>query len=79
LAADIFKVALVRVDRALQESKGASRLVLQVHDEVVVEVADSERDVVGETVIDIMTHAAELNVPLDVNFSWGESWGAAKS
>ncbi|MGA1648683.1 MAG: DNA polymerase I [Ilumatobacteraceae bacterium] len=79
LAADIFKVALVRVDRALQESKGASRLVLQVHDEVVVEVADSERNVVGETVIDIMTHAAELNVPLDVNFSWGESWGAAKS
>ena len=79
LAADIFKVALVRVDRALQESKGASRLVLQVHDEVVVEVADSERDMVGETVIDIMTHAAELNVPLDVNFSWGESWGAAKS
>ena len=79
LAADIFKVALVRVDRALRDSGGASRIVLQVHDEVVVEVASGERDSVGEMVIDIMRHAADLNVPLDVNFAWGDSWGAAKS
>ncbi len=79
LAADIFKVALVRVDRALLDSGGVSRIVLQVHDEIVVEVANDERESVGESVIDIMRHAADLTVPLDVNFSWGDSWGAAKS
>ncbi|MEY3033569.1 MAG: polymerase, partial [Actinomycetota bacterium] len=79
LAADIFKVALVRVDRALRDSGGASRLVLQVHDEVVVEVAEDERVEVGDAVIDIMRKAADLDVPLDVNFAWGPSWGAAKS
>ena len=79
LAADIFKVALVRVDRALRDSGGASRLVLQVHDEVVVEVAEDERVELGDAVIDIMRKAADLDVPLDVNFAWGPSWGAAKS
>ncbi len=79
LAADIFKVALVRIDRELRRSGGRSRLVLQVHDEVLVEVHRSERDSVGPLVLDIMTSAAELRVPLDVNYAWGSSWGAAKS
>jgi DNA polymerase-1 len=79
LAADIFKVALVRIDRALRESGGSSRLVLQVHDEVLVEVHRSERDSVGPLVLDIMRSAATLRVPLDVNYAWGPSWGAAKS
>ena len=47
LAADIFKVALVRLDAALEDGGFASRLVLQVHDEVLVEVPDAEHDVVG--------------------------------
>lgn len=79
LAADIFKVALVRVDHELRHADLRSRLVLQVHDEVLVEVHQSERDVVGPMVIDIMRSAAELSVPLDVNYAWGPSWGAAKS
>lgn len=79
LAADIFKVALVRIDRELENSDRRSRLVLQVHDEVLVEVHRSERDEVGPLVIDIMKSAAELSVPLDVNYAWGPSWGAAKS
>lgn len=79
LAADIFKVALVRIDRELRRSGGRSRLVLQVHDEVLVEVHRSERDSVGPLVLDIMTSAAQLRVPLDVNYAWGSSWGAAKS
>jgi len=78
LAADIFKVALVRVDGALAEGDFRSRLVLQVHDEVVVEVAHGERDTVGPLVIDLMRHAAELSVPLEVNVSWGATWAAAK-
>ena len=79
LAADIFKVALVRIDEALVEQGRASRLVLQVHDEVLVEVPDDEHDEVGELVVDLMHGAAELAVPLEVNVSWGDTWAAAKS
>ena len=78
LAADIFKVALVRIDRALEETRRSSRLVLQVHDEVIVEVPEGERDSVGPLVIGLMEDAAELSVPLAVNFAWGDSWAAAK-
>jgi DNA polymerase I len=78
LAADIFKVALVRIDAALVEGGFDSRLVLQVHDEVIVEVPDHERDLVGRTVVDLMRHAAELDVPLEVNVSWGSTWASAK-
>ncbi|HSL73154.1 MAG TPA: DNA polymerase I [Ilumatobacteraceae bacterium] len=78
LAADIFKVALVRIDAALVEGGFDSRLVLQVHDEVIVEVPDHERDLVGDAVVDLMRHAAELDVPLEVNVSWGSTWASAK-
>jgi DNA polymerase-1 len=56
----------------------ASRIVLQVHDEVLVEVPESEHDLVGPLVIDIMRHAAQLDVPLEVNVSWGATWADAK-
>jgi len=78
LAADIFKVALVRIHAALSDADVASRLILQVHDEVLVEVPEAERDQVGPVVIDIMRHAAELDVPLEVNVAWGYSWADAK-
>ena len=78
LAADIFKVALVRIHDALSDSHVASRLILQVHDEVLIEVPEAEREAVGPLVIDIMRHAAELDVPLEVNVSWGTSWASAK-
>jgi DNA polymerase-1 len=52
--------------------------VLQVHDEVIVEVPEAERDSVGPIVIGLMEDAAELSVPLAVNFAWGDSWAAAK-
>jgi len=78
LAADIFKVALVRVDQALEQGGFQSRLILQVHDEVLVEVPHAEREEVGPLVIDLMRGAAALDVPLEVNVSWGETWAAAK-
>ncbi len=78
LAADIFKVALVRIDEALVRGGHRSRVVLQVHDEVVVEVPDEERVEVGPMVIEIMRHAAELVVPLEVNVAWGATWADAK-
>jgi DNA polymerase-1 len=78
LAADIFKVALVRIDDALEAAGHDSVLVLQVHDEVIVEVPDTERDVVGPLVVDLMRGAADLDVPLEVNVAWGDTWAAAK-
>ncbi len=79
LAADIFKVALVRIDAALAAAQRRAQVVLQVHDEVIVEVPADECDEVGPQVIDIMRHAAELDVPLEVNVAWGDTWADAKS
>jgi DNA polymerase-1 len=52
--------------------------VLQVHDEVIVEVPDDEHDAVGELVVRLMRDAATLDVPLEVNVTWGETWASAK-
>ena len=78
LAADIFKVALVHIDEALVAGEYDSRVVLQVHDEVIVEVPEAEHDVVGDLVVGLMRDAADLDVPLEVNVSWGDTWASAK-
>ena len=78
LAADIFKIALVRIDRALESAGLSARLVLQVHDEVIVESPVKEKAVVEKLVLDIMRSAAELAVPLEVNAAWGRTWAEAK-
>ena len=78
LAADIFKIALIGIDQALEREGLSSRLVLQVHDEVIVEAPDGEIDRVEELVLDIMQNAVALKVPLAVNSAWGRSWADAK-
>jgi DNA polymerase-1 len=78
LAADIFKVALVRLDSALERDGLASRLILQVHDEVILEVPPAEREQATERTLTAMQGAAELEVPLTVNLSWGSTWAEAK-
>ena len=78
LAADIFKVALVNIDKAFDDGALASHVVLQVHDEVLVEVPDKEVDRVGPLVVDLMRAAVELDVPLEVNVAWGKTWADAK-
>ena len=78
LAADIFKVALVRLDDRLAAGDLDSRLILQVHDEVVLEVPPAEVDGVGALVVEVMSGAAQLCVPLEVNLAVGASWAAAK-
>ena len=78
LAADIFKVALVRLDDALEDANMVSRLVLQVHDEVIIEMTPDESDKVRETTLSIMQGAFTLKVPLDVNLAVGKSWADAK-
>ena len=79
LAADIFKLALVRLDRDLEAEKLASRLVLQVHDEVIVEVAPGEEEDVRRLTESALTGAADLRVPLTISMALGPSWAAAKS
>jgi DNA polymerase-1 len=78
LAADIFKVALVRLDAALEAGGYQSRLTLQVHDEVIVDVPAGEEEAVGELTVATMRNAAALDVPLEVNLSWGDTWADAK-
>ena len=78
LAADIFKIALVRLDRDLEENALASRLVLQVHDEVIVEVSPGEEDDVRRLTESALTGAADLKLPLTISAATGPSWAAAK-
>ena len=78
LAADIFKLALVRLDHDLEEKKRSSRLVLQVHDEVIVEVSAGEEDEVRRLTESALTGAADLKVPLTISVATGASWAAAK-
>jgi DNA polymerase-1 len=78
LAADIFKVALVRLDRALEEEGLRSRLILQVHDEVILEVPPEEHDRAADITLEAMRRACELCVELEVNLAWGDSWADAK-
>jgi DNA polymerase-1 len=78
LAADIFKSALVRLDAALESSSLEARLVLQVHDEVLVEAPASEKEAVEALMREALTGAASLRVPLDVSLHWGSNWAVAK-
>ncbi len=73
-AADIMKVAMIGVDRALTAAGARSRILLQVHDELVLEIAAGERDDVEKLVRDEMGNAAPMDVPLDVNVGVGRSW-----
>ncbi len=79
LAADIFKIALVGIDRSLTEMKAQSRLVLQVHDEVILEVHPDEYQDVQEMTVEQMSGAADLRVPLEVNLATGPTWAQAKA
>ncbi len=73
-AADIMKVAMIGVDRALTEAGARSRILLQVHDELVLEVAPGEEADVERIVRERMGGAVEMDVPLDVNIGVGRSW-----
>ncbi|MFE3324037.1 DNA polymerase I [Streptomyces sp. NPDC059176] len=76
-AADIVKVAMLRVDGALRQAGLNSRMLLQVHDEIVLEIAPGERDQVEELVRREMPAAVELRAPLDVSVGVGPDWESA--
>ncbi|MDT0319083.1 DNA polymerase I [Streptomyces millisiae] len=76
-AADIVKIAMLRVDEALRREGLASRMLLQVHDEIVLEVAPGERAPLEALVRREMAGAVQLRAPLDVSVGWGENWESA--
>ncbi|WP_406505610.1 DNA polymerase I [Streptomyces sp. NBC_01602] len=76
-AADIVKVAMLHVDRALTEAKLTSRMLLQVHDEIVLEIAKGERKQVEEILRHEMSTAVQLRAPLDVSVGVGADWESA--
>ena len=76
-AADIIKVAMMNVDTAIKDAGLKSRLLLQVHDELLLEVADGERDAIEKLVRDKMGNAYPLDVPLEVSVGYGRSWDTA--
>jgi DNA polymerase-1 len=78
MAADIFKLALVRIDNALLAQSLTSRLVLQVHDEVLVEAPEGEKAEVEALVREAMLGAARLSVPMEISLHWGLNWSEAK-
>lgn len=76
-AADIMKIAMIRVEQTLAEAHVKSRIILQIHDELVVEIAPGEGDQVTELVRNAMEHAVDLAVPLDVSCGIGSDWQLA--
>lgn len=76
-AADIMKIAMIRAEQTLVEAHVKSRIILQIHDELVVEIAPGEGDQVTELVRNAMEHAVDLAVPLDVSCGIGSDWQLA--
>ncbi|MFF0088606.1 DNA polymerase I [Streptomyces canus] len=76
-AADIVKIAMLKVDGALRDAGLASRMLLQVHDEIVLEIAPGEREAAEEIVRREMSDAVHLNVPLGVSVGDGSDWESA--
>lgn len=77
-AADIIKIAMINVDKELKNRNMKSRLILQVHDELLIEAAEDEAEQVGLLLKEEMENAVKLNVPMDVDVHSGKSWFEAK-
>ena len=77
-AADIFKLAMIDLDAALDAARSDARMLLTVHDELVLEVPEDERDATERLVREVMEHVCELRVPLTVDIGFGPTWASAK-
>lgn len=77
-AADIIKIAMVRVNMKLKEKRMKSRLLLQIHDELLIEASLDELDEVKKILKEEMMHAADLDIPLSIDMNTGENWYEAK-
>ncbi|MBO0469406.1 DNA polymerase I [Enterococcus sp. DIV0242_7C1] len=77
-AADILKIAMIEMDQRLREEKMQATMLLQVHDELVFEVPETELEKLNTLVKDVMENAVALHVPLITDSSWGKTWYEAK-
>ena len=77
-AADIIKIAMIRVHDRLREEGLKSRLILQVHDELLIEAYEEEAERVEQILQEEMQQAAELDVPLEIDMHRGRNWYEAK-
>ena len=77
-AADIIKIAMVNVQKMLEQGRYKSRILLQVHDELLLEVTEAEREEVGALVKQTMESAVKLSVPLIADVNYGVNWADAK-
>lgn len=77
-AADIIKLAMIRAEKALQDAGAKSRILLQVHDELVLEVPATEVAEVTEILREAMEHVVQLSVPLLIEVKAGKNWAEAK-
>ena len=77
-AADVIKIAMIRVADRLKHSGYDARLILQVHDELIIEAHRSCAQSVGELLVDCMENAVDFSVPLSVEASVGDTWYDAK-
>ena len=73
-AADIIKIAMIRIHERMQNENYRSKMILQVHDELIFETLESELEKLKEMVVYEMSHAATLNVPLQVDWGTGTNW-----
>ena len=77
-AADIIKLAMIRAYRAIKKVGLKSRILLQVHDELVLEVVESELEQVKQILREAMEHAVNMKVPLSIDINLGKNWAEAK-
>lgn len=77
-AADIIKLAMNKVYTTLKERKLKSKLIMQVHDELIVEATEDELEIVKEILTDSMKDVVKLSVPLDIDLNVGKTWYDAK-
>ncbi len=78
-AADIIKLAMIAIDKALRQKRFRTRMLLQVHDELLFEVPTEELEEIKDLVRDKMENVVKLSVPLTVNLAVGDSWAEAKT
>ena len=74
-SADIIKVAMINLDREMDKKQSKSKILLQVHDELVLEVSVEEMETVQKLVPQVMSSALQLTVPLKVDTKQGQNWG----
>ena len=77
-AADLIKVAIIRTEKALKEAHLKTKMVLQIHDELIFKVPKEEKEKAYQIVKSIMTQAMDLSVPLEVDGGFGKDWYDAK-